>query len=144
MREGDIIKARAAAEIAIEPLFRIIKQTLVDTYMKGFMKGVESTEDVGMATKRLIEEAEAIASGAKPIDEEPSVKLKPDAILRRRLRREDFNTRVWNTLTDLNITTLGELLQVSEKFYRQQRNFGEGSLNVIKNFVKQFGYELKK
>lgn len=143
MKEGDIIKARAAAEIAIEPLFRIIKQTLIETYMKGFMKGVESTEDVGIAMKRLIEEADAFESGAEPIDE-PKVRLKPDAILKRKLRREDFNRRVWNTLMDLNITTLGELLQVSEKFYRQQRNFGEGSLNVIKNFVKQFGYELKK
>lgn len=140
MTEERIAKARAAAELEVE---RIFKHILVEVYMKGFMRGLESAEDEDAALRRLNEEADAFESGAVPIAE-PKVRLKPDAILKRKLRREDFNRRVWNTLTDLNITTLGELLQVSEKFYRQQRNFGEGSLNVIKNFVKQFGYELKK
>lgn len=143
MKEGDIIKARAAAEIAIEPLFRIIKQTLIETYMNGFMKGVESTEDVGMATKRLIEEADAFESGAVPT-EELLVRLKPDAILKRRLKEEEFSVRVWRTLKELNIETLGDILQVSEKFYLSQKGFGKGSLYVLRKYVKQFGYNLKK
>lgn len=75
---------------------------------------------------------------------EPIVQLKPGAILKKRLRKEDFNSRVWCTFKLLNIETLGDILQVSEKFYLSQRNFGRGSLNVIKLYLKQYGYSLKE
>ena len=72
------------------------------------------------------------------------VQLKPGAILKRRLKREEFNKRVWNTFEQLNIETLGDILQVSEKFYLSLPNFGQGSLNVIRLYVKKYGYELKE
>lgn len=143
MKEEMIVKARAAAELEVEPLFRIFKQTLVETFMKGFMKGMEIMEDEDADLKRLNEEAEALASGAEPI-EEPKVRLKPDAILKRRLKQEEFNTKVWRTLVMLNCETLGDILQVSERFYLSQRGFGMGSLNVLRKYVKQFGYKLKE
>ena len=144
LTEKDIIKARAAAELEVEPLLRIFKQTLIESYIKGFMKGMESKEDAGVAMKRLVAEAEALEGGATPTNEEPCVKLKPDAILKRRLKKEDFPSRVWQILKVLNIETLGDILQVSERFYLSQRNFGIGSLFVLRKYVRQFGYELKE
>lgn len=142
MTEENIVKARAVAEMEIEPLFRVFKQTLIETYMKGFMKGLEGAEDENAALQRLNEEAEALVRRS-PI-EESLVKLKHEAILKRRLRQEDFNTRVWRTLVMLDIETLGDILQVSERFYLSQKGFGKGSLNVLRNFVKKFGYKLKE
>lgn len=144
MIEEKIVKARAAAELELEPLFRIFKQTLIETYMKGFMRGLESAEDKNVSLQRLNEEAEALANGAVPIDEEPKVRLKPDAILKRRLKQEEFNTKVWRTLVMLNCETLGDILQVSERFYLSQKGFGMGSLNVLRKYVNQFGYKLKE
>lgn len=143
MTEGKIVKARAAAEFEVEPLFRVFKQTLIETYMKGFMRGLESAEDEDAALQRLNKEAEAFEGLAVPI-EEPLVRLKPDAILKRRLRQEDFNTKVWRTLVMLDCHTLGDILQISEKFYLSQQGFGMGSLNVLRRYVKQFGYKLKE
>ena len=136
MTEERIVKARAVAELECEPLFRVFKQTLIETYMKGFAKGLECAENGKTALQRLNEEAEALVRRFQI--EEPLVKLKPDAILKRRLKQEDFNTKVWRTLMELHIETLGDILQVSEKFYLSQRGFGMGSLNVLRNFVKQF------
>ena len=141
MTVESIAKARAAAELEVEPLIRIFKQALIEAYMKGYVKGLESAEDEDAALRRLNEEAEALAS-KQP--EEPTVRLKPDAILKRRLKQEDFNTKVWRTLRELNCETLGDILQVSERFYLGQKGFGMGSLNVLRNFVKQFGYKLKE
>lgn len=144
MIEDNIAKARASAEMEIEPLLRIFKHTLIETYVKGFLKGMESTEEEEAALKQLNEDAEALAEGVVPKSDEPLVRLKPDAILKRRLKREDFNTKVWRTLMELNIETLGDILQVSERFYLRQKGFGMGSLNALRNFVKQFGYKLKE
>lgn len=60
MTEEKIVKARAAAELEIEQLLRIFKHTLIETYMKGFLKGMESMEDEDAALKRLNEEAESL------------------------------------------------------------------------------------
>lgn len=144
MTEGTIAKVRAAAELEVEPLLRIFKQTLIDTYVKGFLKGIESMEDEGAASKRLNEEAEALQSDALPIDDEPIVKLKPDAILKRRLKQEEFSVRVWHVFEKLNIETLGDILEVSERYYLQQRCFGINSLYELRKYVKRFGYELKE
>lgn len=144
MTEGTIAKVRAAAELEVEPLLRIFKQTLIDTYVKGFLKGIESMEDEGAASKRLNKEVEALQSGALPIDDEPIVKLKPDAILKRHLKQEEFSVRVWRTLKDLNIETLGDILQVSEKMYLSRKSFGINSLNDLRDYVKRFGYKLKE
>lgn len=143
MNEDMKFKARASAEMEIEPLLRIFKHTLIEAYMRGFMKGMESMEDEDAALKRLNEEAEALSSGAVPIEEEPKVRLKPDAILKRRLKKEDFNTKVWRTLRELNCETLGDILQVSERFFLSQKGFGMGSLNILRKYVQQFGYSLR-
>lgn len=144
MTEEEIVKARASAEMEIDPLLRILKHTLIETYMKGFLKVMESMEDEDAALKRLNEEAEALSSGAVPIDEEPKVRLKPDAILKQRLKQNEFSVRVWRTLNDLNIETLGDILQVSEKFYQSQKGFGETSLRELRHYVKKFGFKLKE
>ena len=144
MTEEKIVKARAAVELEIEPLLRIFKQTLIETYMKGFVRGLESSEDEDAALKRLNEEAEALASGAEPIDEEPKVRLKPDAILKRRLKQDEFKPKVWRMLKELNCDTLGDILQISEKFYLRQKGIGINSLNELKEHVKRFGYKLKE
>ena len=85
-----------------------------------------------------------MADGEEPISNEPLVKLKPDAILKRRLKQEEFSVRVWRTLKDLNIETLGDILQVREKFYLNQKGFGIKRLNELREYVKRFGYELKE
>lgn len=141
MTEKQIANVRAEAELEVERFFKL---TLVEVYMKGFMRGLESAEDENIALKRLNEEAEALASGAEPIDEEPRVRLKPDAILKRRLKQEEFSVRVWRTLKELNIETLGDILQVSEKFYQSQKGFGETSLRELRHYVKNFGFKLKE
>lgn len=144
MTDEKIVKARASAEMEIEPLLRIFKHMLIETYIRGFMKGMESMEDEDAALKRLKEEAEALSSGAEPIDEEPKVRLKPDAILKRRLKKEEFSVRVWRTLRELNCETLGDILQVSERFYLSQKGIGINSLKELKEYVKRFGYKLKE
>lgn len=144
MKEEQFVKERAEAEKVIEPLLHIFKQTLIETYMKRVMKGLEIAEDGESSLSRLNEEADALASGARVKEEEPLVRLKRDAILKRRLKQEEFNTKVWRTLVMLNIETLGDILQVSERFYLSQRGFGKTSLNVLRDYVKRFGYELKE
>lgn len=134
MLEEKLVKARAAAELEAEPLFRIIKQTLIEVYMKGFMNGLTCFDENRQSTQL----------SESPTDDGPMVMLKPDAILKRRLRRDEFPLRVWRTLENLNIETLGDILQVSETFYLSQPHFGKGSLNVLRNYVKKFGYKLKE
>ena len=144
MTEEKIVKARAAAEMEIEPLLRIFKHTLIETYMKGFLRGLESAENEDAALQRLNKETEAFESGAVPIDEEPKVRLKPDAILKCRLKQNEFKPKVWRMLKELNCDTLGDILQISEKFYLRQKGFGMSSLNVLRKYVKSFGYKLKE
>lgn len=139
MIEGIISKVRTDAETEVE---RVFKHVLVELYMKGFLRGLECAEDKDVELRRLTEEAEALEGGAVR-KERPLERLKPDAILKRRLNKADFNTKVWRTLNELNCETLGDILQISEKFYLSRRGFGMGSLNVLRKYVKQFGYKLK-
>lgn len=145
MIEGKLKKARAEAEKTTEQFLRVLKNMLIETYIEGFIKGMESCEEnEDVLEQRLIEEEKALVGCEHYVSIEPIVKLKPDAILKRRLRKDDFNTRVWKTLVFLNIETLGDILQVSEKFYLSQRGFGKGCLCVLRDYVKQFGYNLKE
>jgi DNA-directed RNA polymerase alpha subunit len=145
MIEGKLIAERAEAEKNIEPLLRMVRQMLIETYMAGFIKGLKRCEESEEELiKRLTNEEDAIQVVLNPNAEEPLVKLKPDAILKRRLKQDEFPARVWNTFKDLQIETLGDILQCSEKFYLERPRFGVGSLNVIKKFVSSFGYKLRE
>lgn len=145
MIEQKLIAARAEGEKDIEPLLRTLRHMLIETYMAGFMKGLESCEESEeVLMQRLVDEYEAIRNGEKVVSEEPLVKLKPDAILKRRLKKDEFPSRVWNTFKDLNIETLGDILQCSKTFYLSRPRFGEVSLNAVRKYVASFGYELKE
>ena len=138
-----IANARKAAESEIEPLLGFIKQKFIETYVKGFIQGMETAEDKEAAIRMLKEETEAFTSGAIP-EEEKRVRLEPNAILKRRIKKEEFSSRVWRTLKELNIETLGEILQVRETFYLRMEGFGVKSLKELREYVSQFGCCLKE
>ena len=131
------IKARVQAELDLEPLIKVLRQTLIECYVEGFFKGLQWKEENDQEPLQQNNKEEVP-------QEEPLVRLKPNAILKRRLRPDEFPTRVWNTFVDLNIKTLGDILDCSEMFYLGRSKFGMGSLNAIKKYVESFGYKLRK
>lgn len=142
--EGKFKEAEGEATALFESLLPNIRKAFVDAYMRGFTRGLESAECGETALARLNDEYEAIANGAAPIDGEPRVRLKKDAILKRKLRRDEFPARVWRAFQELNIETLGDILEVSEAFYLNMPNFGMGSLNMIRLYVRKYGYKLRE
>ena len=77
-------------------------------------------------------------------NETPLVRLKPNAILKRRLKQEDFSVRTWNCLIAADIKTLGDMISYSRLDYLRLRSLGKKSLTEIEDYVTQFGFSLKK
>lgn len=160
MKESDFIKKRAEAELKAEPLVRIFRQSLIEMYMKGYTDALEDTYNEKAAEKRLVEEAEALAespdlsavrqvakelNAVKVQEEEPLVRLKPNAILKRRLHpNDDFSTRTSSVIKSHDIKTLGDIIKYSEADFLTMRGCGKVCLNEIKKFVGGFGLKLVK
>lgn len=77
-------------------------------------------------------------------DKTPLVRLKPTAILKKRLNPKDFSVRTWNCLIAANIKTLGDMISYTRMDYLRLRSLGKKSLNEIEDYVSQYGFELKK
>ena len=77
-------------------------------------------------------------------DKTPLVRLKPNAILKKRLNQKDFSVRTWNCLIAANIKTLGDMISYTRMDYLRLRSLGKKSLNEIEDYVSQYGFELKK
>lgn len=77
-------------------------------------------------------------------DKTPLVRLKPTAILKKRLNQKDFSVRTWNCLIAANIKTLGDMISYTRMDYLRLRSLGKKSLNEIEDYVSQCGFELKK
>lgn len=127
MNEMELMAVKANAEKDLEPLFRVLKQTLLETYLIGYKKGFESAQNE-----------------KENDDAEPLVRLKPDAILKRRLNQKDFSVRTWNCLVAADVKTLGDLISLKKTDYLRLRGFGRISLGEIEDYATKFGYELKK
>ncbi len=114
-------EVKAIADGEIETLYRVLRKTLAEVYVRGFMRGVASSG---------IKHNEVGASSH-------------DATLDSKICKDEFPVRVWRTLSKMGIKTLGDLLNVSETTYLSQPSFGRRSLNVLREYVRQFGYELR-
>lgn len=77
-------------------------------------------------------------------DKTPLVRLKPTAILKKRLNPKDFSVRTWNCLIAANVKTLGDMISYTRMDYLRLRSLGKKSLNEIEDYVSQYGFELKK
>ena len=77
-------------------------------------------------------------------DKTTLVRLKPTAILKKRLNQKDFSVRTWNCLIAANIKTLGDMISYTRMDYLRLRSLGKKSLNEIEDYVSQCGFELKK
>lgn len=77
-------------------------------------------------------------------DKTPLVRLKPTAILKKRLNQKYFSVRTWNCLIAANVKTLGDMISYTRMDYLRLRNLGKKSLNEIEDYVSQYGFELKK
>lgn len=136
MKESDIIRIRAKAEEKAEPVVRIFRHALIEFYVEGFINGVQSTEDEEAATRRLTEEEEALKD-----NDEPVVSLKPGAILKRRLRKEEFSTRAWNVLQYMDVRTLGDMVSHSRTDYLKIKSIGKKTLKEIVDYAQRYGYD---
>lgn len=128
----------------IDPLASVFRKSLLEAYQKGVLDGIKAAEQVYESdlVKKLGEEAEAMQEKY----DEPIVKLKPNAILKRRIHYEDFRkngVRIMNGLRASDIETLGDLMKYSEKDIMRMRNMGTNCVNELRWFVEQFGLKLR-
>lgn len=54
----------------------------------------------------------------------------------------DISVRAYNVLKNMNIKTVADLIQCTEKQLMRERNFGRRSLNELKFMLAMHGYEL--
>lgn len=159
MTEKEIKQALAKFNIEfIDRMVDVFRRAMTEAYMKGLKDGADLEHDDKAAEKRLVEEAEVLASGQEPLphvnldvkdDDEPLVKLKPEAYLRRKVKAADFVgcrniRRILNQLEVNNIDTYGDLAQMTAADVMKWRNFGKGCFEELKQVMKMHNVEFKK
>jgi DNA-directed RNA polymerase subunit alpha len=97
----------------------------------------------GLRLGQSAEEIEAQVS-APPIPSEPPVVVPPgrEAILLRPVSELELSVRARRCLQRLNVTTLDDLVHLSEQDLLSTRNFGVTSLNEIKARLVEHGLQL--
>ena len=81
--------------------------------------------------------------------DEPLVRLKPGAILKRKVKREDFVgcrniTRIWNCMRANDIHTVGDLARLTHHEVLRWPNFGKESYLELCQVMKMWGVEFKQ
>ena len=135
MKQSEFIQKRAEAELKAEPILRYIRQSLIDMYMRGLLDGMDACYDESAAEKKLAEEEEAL----RELEENgPSVKLKPDAILKRKIiYGKDLSIRASKALKMNNIDTVGDLIKHTKRDLLKMQGFGKKSLREVEEFVER-------
>jgi DNA-directed RNA polymerase alpha subunit len=159
MTEQEIRQALAKAEGEfIDRMVDVFRRAMTEAYMKGLMDGANLEHDDDAAEKRLAEEAEVLASGQEPLphgslsakdNDEPLVKLKPEARLKRKVRAADFLDcknirRILNQLKAHNIDTYGDLARLTAADVMKWHNFGKGCFEELKKVMKIHNVEFRK
>lgn len=158
MTEQDIRQALAKAEGEfIDRMVDVFRRAMTEAYMKGLMDGANLEHNDDAAEKRLAEEAEALASGQEPLhadlnakdDDEPLVKLKPDAYLKRKVKAGDFLgcrniKRILKQLEVHRIDTYGDLARLKAADVMKWHNFGKGSFNELLTVMKKWNIEFSR
>ena len=90
-----------------------------------------------------------VFTGLDPIDEDPAAKLittpQDEALLRKLLRpvtELELSVRAQNCLNNADVHTIGDLVQRGEAEMLKYRNFGQKSLNELKEKIVEMGLEL--
>lgn len=90
-----------------------------------------------------------VFTGLDPIDDDPAGKLittpEDEALLRKLLRpvtELELSVRAQNCLNNADIHTIGDLVQRGEAEMLKYRNFGQKSLNELKEKIVEMGLEL--
>ena len=159
MTQQEIEQALAKANIEfIDRMVDVFRRTMTEAYMKGLKDGANLEHDDEAAEKRLAEEAEVLASGQKPLphvkldakdDDEPLVKLKPEAYLKRKVKAADFLgcrniRRIMNQLMAHNIDTYGDLARLTTADVWTWHGFGKGSIDELQQVMKMHNVEFRK
>lgn len=159
MTQREIEQALVKANIEfIDRMVDVFRKAITEAYMKGLKDGADLEHDDEAAEKRLAEEAEVLASGQKPLphvnfdakdDDEPLVKLKPEAYLKRKVKAADFLgcrniRRIMNQLKAHNIDTYGDLARLATADVWTWRNFGKGSIDELQQVMKMHNVEFRK
>ena len=128
----------------IDRMVDVFRRAVTEAYMKGLTDGANLEHDDKAAEKRLKEEADVLASG-----QEPLVKLKPKAYLKRKIKAADFLgcrniTRIWNQVVAHNIDTYEDLARLTTADVISWRNFGKGSFEELCDVMKMHNVEFRK
>ena len=102
---------------------------------------------VEQASRILIEHFNFLLTpGVRPKKEPketPSSSSVSEEILTRSVDEFDLSERVINALKAADVTTIGKLIQCSEKELLGNKNFGKKSLEEVKNLLSSLGLSLK-
>ena len=117
-------KVRDMAETVAASIADDFRKELVKYLMDFYYKGVENAAE----EKR---------------NEDIRVRLKEGAILKRKLRENEFSRRVWNVFTSNGITTLGDIIQYTIMDMMMWHNFGKACVTEVAAYVESFGLKMR-
>ncbi|MCD6364706.1 MAG: tetratricopeptide repeat protein [Planctomycetes bacterium] len=92
----------------------------------------------GLHLGQELEEADGVESTPA------QAKADNEALLATPLERIDFSVRIRSALEALGVTTLGELTKKSEAELLAHRNFGQSSLNEVRQRLEEYGLRLRE
>jgi DNA-directed RNA polymerase subunit alpha len=98
---------------------------------------------LGQAAESEVSTAAASVPGARPAGSPPAVEM-PDEIHTKSLSDIELSVRSRKALQRLNINTLGELASRTEDELLGCKNFGQTSLNELKQVLAQYGISFRK
>lgn len=158
MTEKEIRQAlKKAEEEFIDKVVDMFRRAITEAYMKGLMDGADLEHDDKAAEKRLIEEAEALASGQEPLphinrnieNDCPRVRLKEGAQMDREIKDIDLvgcrnMRRIRNQLMAHNINTYGDLANLWAVDVMKWRGFGKKCFDELHDVMKMWDVEFRK
>jgi len=124
---------------------RVGRQTNLDKLtLSIWTNGVVSPrEALDEASKTLSEFFQQIYNPKEaPIAPETSAKTIPDAVSNMTIDELDLPTRIYNSLRNGGIETVGQLIEAPRKELISMRNMGGKSLSIIEEKLKERGIEL--
>ena len=131
---GDLVRTSEAELLAYknfgETSLKEIKEMLS---AKGLRLGAPLDEDFPLVRQDLVSAAPAAAAAP----ENAGVKATP-------ISQIDFSIRARKAMESLNIVTLGDLASRSEAELLACRNFGQTSLNEIRQRLAEYGLQLRE
>ncbi|RPI59183.1 MAG: hypothetical protein EHM48_09275, partial [Planctomycetaceae bacterium] len=102
----------------------------------------------GLHLGQSAEEAAALSNPLAPamelVSQPPAAPAVSDGVMSTPIDRVDFSIRAKRALENLNLKTLGDLAKKSEVELMACKNFGQTSLNEIRQKLSEYGLTLRE